>query len=128
MSKDKQRVLARSVYVDPHDLLDSHDFEQVKTELDVLESQCNYEQGEEVKFRVEYGCEYTDVYMDVFRVETDAEYDKRMAKNAKAKEKARLAREKKKEKARQVLLATEEAERAEYARLMKKYGNFGSDS
>jgi len=121
MSKDKQRVLDRSVSVDLYDLFNALDVQQVKEKIDAYESQVNYGQGEVVNFRVEYGYEYTDVYMDVFRVETDTEYNKRMAKNAKAKEKARIAREKKKEKARQVLMATEAQERAEYERLRAKF-------
>ena len=126
MSKDRQRVLDRSEQISLADLFDEMDFQQVHSGLNVLETQVDYGRGEDVKFRVEYGYEYTDVYMDVFRDETDAEYNKRIAKEEAKKEKARLARERQKEKARQVLMESEEAERAEYERLRAKFGSENS--
>jgi hypothetical protein len=121
MSKDRQRVLDRSEQISLADLFDEMDFQQVHSGLNVLETQVDYGRGEDVKFRVEYGYEYTDVYMDVFRDETDAEYNKRIAKEDAAKEKARKARETKKEKARAILMESEAAERAEYERLRAKF-------
>lgn len=121
MGQDRQRVLDRSEQISLADLFDEMDFQQVHSGLNVLETQVDYGRGEDVKFRVEYGYEYTDVYMDVYRDETDAEYNRRLDKEAKAKEKARKARETKKERARKVLMATEAAERAEYERLRAKF-------
>lgn len=121
MSKDRLRVLSRSLEMSLYDLFHGKDFHQVKAELDALEQRVDYGAGETATFRVEYGYEYTDVYMEVFRDETDAEYNKRMDKEAKAKEKVRLARERKKERARQVLMESEAAERAEYERLRAKF-------
>lgn len=124
MSKDRKRVLDRKEYVSLFDLLDGKEFFDVKEGLDRLEQQVDFGSGEEAKFVVEpYGYDGgVELYLEVYRDETDAEYNKRMEKEAKAKEKARLAREKKKEKARQVLMESEAAERAEYERLREKFG------
>ena len=123
MSKDRLRVVDRKEYVSLFDLLDGKEFFDVKEGLDRLEQQVNYGSGEEAKFVVEpYGYDGgVELYLEVYRDETDAEYNKRMEKEAKAKEKARLAREKKKERARQMLMATEAAEREEYERLRAKF-------
>lgn len=124
MSKERLRVTDRSEYVDLHDLLDGNDFADVKAELDILEAKVDYSRGQTAKFRTElYGYDGgVELYFDVFRDETDAEYNKRQAKEAAAKEKSRLARERKKAKAREVLMATEAQERAEYERLREKFG------
>ena len=123
MSKDRQRVVDRREYISLFDLLDGKEFFDVKEGLDKLEKQIAYERGEEAKFVVEpYGYDGgVELYLEVYRDETDAEYNKRMEKAAKAKEKARLAREKKKEAARKVLMESEAAERAEYERLRAKF-------
>lgn len=123
MSKDKVRVLDRKEYVSIYDLLDGRDFTDVKAELDRLEAKVQYGQGEEAKFEVEgYGYDGgVELYLNIYRDETDAEYDRRSAKEAAAKEKARLARERKKERARKTLMESEAAERAEYERLRAKF-------
>ena len=123
MSKDRQRVVDRREYVSLFDLLDGKEFFDVKEGLDKLEKQIAYERGEEAKFVVEpYGYDGgVELYLEVYRDETDAEYDRRLDKEAKAKEKARKARETKKERARQMLMATEAAEREEYERLRAKF-------
>lgn len=123
MSKDKLRVLDRKEYVSIYDLLDGRDFTDVKAELDRLEAKVQYGQGEEAKFEVEgYGYDGgVELYLNIYRDETDAEYDRRSAKEAAAKEKARLARERKKERARKTLMESEAAERAEYERLRAKF-------
>lgn len=120
MVQDRQRVLSRSIELDLWDVFHDRNIDDAKARLDALHK-VDYGCGEDAKFRVEYGYEYTSVYMEVYRDETDAEYDKRMAKNAAAKEKARLQREKKKERARKVLMESEAAERAEYERLRAKF-------
>ena len=121
MSKDRQRVLSRSIELDLWDVFHNRNIDDAKARLDAVH-EVDYGCGEDAKFRVEYGYEYTSVYMEVYRDETDAEYNKRKGKEAAAKEKARLARERKKEKARQVLMASEAQERAEYERLREKFG------
>lgn len=123
MSKERLRVVARKEYASLYDLLDGEDFAGVKAALDKLEAQVDYGRGEDAKFVVEgYGYDGgVELYLEIYRDETDAEYNKRMAKNAAAKEKARLAREKKKEAARKVLMENEAAERAEYERLRAKF-------
>ena len=123
MSKDRQRVVDRKEYVSLFDLLDGRDFFSVKEELDRLEQQVNYGSGEEAKFVVEpYGYDGgVELYLEVYRDETDAEYNRRLDKEAKAKEKARKARETKKERARKELMESEAAERAEYERLRAKF-------
>lgn len=123
MSKEKLRVLDRREYVCLLDLLDGKDFFDVKADLDKVEKKVNYGRGETAKFVIEhYGYDGgVELYLEVYRDETDAEYNKRLAKDAAAKEKARLAREKKKERARQVLMENEAAERAEYERLRAKF-------
>lgn len=125
MSKDRQRVVDRKEWVSLFDLLDGRDFFNVKEELDKLEKQIAYERGEEAKFAVEpYGYDGgVELYLEITRDETDAEYTKRLDKEAKAKEKARKARETKKERARKVLMESEAAERAEYERLRAKFEN-----
>lgn len=125
MSKDRQRVVDRKEWVSLFDLLDGRDFFNVKEELDKLEKQIAYERGEEAKFVVEpYGYDGgVELYLEITRDETDAEYTKRLDKEAKAKEKARKARETKKERARKVLMESEAAERAEYERLRAKFEN-----
>lgn len=124
MSKERLRVVDRREYVSLFDLLDEGDFFDVKEKLDKLEATVDYGGGEEAKFKVEpYGYDGgVELYMEIYRDETDAEYDKRMEKTAKAKEKARKARETKKERARKVLMESEAAERAEYERLREKFG------
>ena len=121
MSKDRQRVVDRKEYVSLFDLLDGRDFFSVKEELDRLEQQVNYGSGEEAKFVVEpYGYDGgVELYLEVYRDETDAEYNRRLDKEAKAK--ARKARETKKERARKELMESEAAERAEYERLRAKF-------
>lgn len=120
MSKDRQRVLSRSIELDLWDVFHNRNIDDAKAQLDAVHK-VDYGFGEDAKFRVEYGYEYTSVYMDVFRDETDAEYDKRKDKEAAAKEKSRIQREKKKEKARAILMESEAAERAEYERLRAKF-------
>ena len=124
MARDRLRVIDRSECVSLWELFDDRDFTDVKAELDKLESKVQYGQGETVNFRIEpYGYDGgVELYFDVYRDETDAEYNKRVAKEEAAKEKSRLARERKKEKARQVLMESEAAERAEYERLRAKFG------
>lgn len=121
--RDRLRLVDRSEYVSMFDTFDGEDFFSVKEKLDKLESLVAYGKGEEGKFRIEcYGYDGgMELYLDIYRDESDAEYNKRMAKLDAAKEKARLAREKKKEKARQILMATEELERQEYLRLKEKF-------
>ena len=128
MSKERLRVVDRKEYVSLFDFLDGKEFFDVKEELDRLEQQVNYGLGEAAKFKVEpYGYDGgVELYLEVYRDETDAEYNKRQDKEAKAKEKARKARETKKERARQVLMESEAAERAEYERLRAKFGSENS--
>lgn len=121
MSKDKLRVLDRKEYVSIYDLLGGRDFTDVKAELDRLEAKVQYGQGEEAKFEVDGYDGGVELYLNIYRDETDAEYDRRSAKEAAAKEKARLARERKKERARKTLMESEAAERAEYERLRAKF-------
>lgn len=122
MSKDRQRVVARKEYVSLFDLLDGKEFFDVKEGLDKLEKKIAYERGEEAKFVVEPCYDGgVELHLEVSRDETDTEYNKRIAKEAAAKEKARKARETKKERARAVLMESEAAERAEYERLRAKF-------
>lgn len=123
MSKDRMRVLTRSYDVSLWDLFDERDFTSVKAELDKLEASVQYGHGETANFRIEpYGYDGGfDLRLDIYRDETDAEYEARLAKEEAKKEKARLARERKMEKARQVLMENEAAERAEYERLRAKF-------
>lgn len=120
---NKQRVIDRTLDVSLWDLFDGEDFFDVRAKLDKLEAGIQYGNGEEAKFRIEpYGYDGgVELCLDVFRDETDAEYEKRMEKDAKAREKARALREKKLAMARAVLMETEEAERAEFLRLKAKF-------
>lgn len=122
-SASRLRVVDRKEYISIFDIFDGNNFFDVKEALDKLEALVAYGQGEEAKFNVEpYGYDGgVELYMEIYRDETDAEYNNRMEKNAKTKEKARLAREKKKEAARKVLMESEAAERAEYERLRVKF-------
>lgn len=70
---------------------------------------CGYDGGMEVEFHI-------------FRLETDKEFESRIAQEEKKKEKQRLAKEKQKEKARKVLLENELEEKKEYERLKAKFG------
>lgn len=121
MGKERKRVLDRSFDVSLYDIFDGRQIDEVLAELHALDSKVDYGRGYTAKFRVETGYEYTDVYMDVYRDETNKEYDARMLREAKAKEKAQKARETKKEKARQELYRKEADERAEYERLRAKF-------
>lgn len=123
MSKDRLRVVDRKEYVSLWDFIHDNDVDTVKAEIDKLGNMVNYGQGETAKFVVEgYGYDGgVEVYFEISRDENDYEYNKRMEQNARAKEKARVAREKKKEAARKVLMETEAAERAEYERLRSKF-------
>lgn len=122
MSKDRKIIRDRSEQICLSDLFDGCNFEQVKERLDEIENSVDYKKGHNAQFRVEWGYETTDVYLDVWRDENDKEYKERLAYEEKLREKARLAREKKKERARKVLADTEEAERAEFERLKAKFG------
>lgn len=122
MSKDRKTIRDRSEQIYLSDLFDGCNFEQVKAGLDEIENSVAYKKGHTAQFRVEWGYETTDVYLDVYREENDKEYKERLTYEEKLREKARLAREKKKERARKVLADTEEAERAEFERLKAKFG------
>lgn len=122
--KDKLRVLDRREYISIFDLLDGEDFAGVKFNLDVIEKLVDYGKGETANFVVEpYGYDGgIEAYLMIERDETDAELAKRVAATEKAKEKARLQKQKKEEAARKVLMDTEEKERQEYERLRAKFG------
>ena len=120
MSKEKQIVLDRSEYVSLDSMFDQCDFDEVRAYLDALER--ILKAGETGRFRVEWSYESTDVYLDVYREETDKEFALRLLQEEKAREKKRLAKEKKLERARAALAESEEQERAEYERLRAKFG------
>lgn len=122
MGKTRKRVLDRSFDLDLNDIFDGRQIDDVIAELQALDSKVDYGRGNDAKFRVEYGYESTSVYMDVYRDETQKEFDARMLREERAKEKARKARETKLEKARQQLYQKEADERAEYERLKEKFG------
>jgi hypothetical protein len=124
MTKERLRVVDRREDVGLWGLFDDNDFTAVKTELDKLESTVQYGQGEVARFCIEpYGYDGgVELHLYIYRDETDAEYEARLAKEEAKKEKARLASERKKDKARQVLMESEAAERAEYERLRAKFG------
>ena len=121
MGRERKRVLDRSFEVSLYDVFDGSQIDQVIAELRALDSRVDYGRGYDAKFRVEVGYEYTEVYMDVYRDETDKEYEARMLREEKAREKARKAREAKQEKARKELYQKEADERAEYERLRTKF-------
>ena len=121
MSKEKQIVLDRSEYVSLDSMFDQCDFDEVRAYLDALER--ILKAGETGRFRVEWSYESTDVYLDVYREETDKEFALRLLQEEKAREKKRLAKEKKLERARAALAESEELERAEYERLRAKFGD-----
>ncbi len=122
MGKMRKRVLDRSFDVNLGDIFDGRQISDIIAELQALDSKVDYGRGNDAKFRVEYGYEYTSVYMDVFRDETQKEFDARMLREERAKEKARKARETKLEKARKQLYQKEADERAEYERLKETFG------
>ena len=122
MGKTRKRVLDRSFDLDLNDIFDGRQIDDVIAELQALDSKVDYGRSCDAKFRVEYGYESTSVYMDVYRDETQKEFDARMLREERAKEKARKARETKLEKARQQLYQKEADERAEYERLKEKFG------
>ena len=121
MGRERKRVLDRSFEVSLYDVFDGSQIDQVIAELRALDSRVDYGRGYDAKFRVEVGYEYTEVYMDVYRDETDKEYEARMLREEKTREKARKAREAKQEKARKELYQKEADERAEYERLRAKF-------
>jgi len=124
MGKERLRVLDRRIYVDIWDLFYGRTIDDVKSKLDAIHI-VDYGRAEDAKFVVEYvGYEgVQEVTIEVYRDETDSEYNKRIAKEAAEKERKRIASEKKKEKARQALMESEAAERAEYERLKAKFSN-----
>lgn len=117
----KLRVLDRSIELDLGDVFDDNSVHEVIVQLRALESKVDHGRGDTSSFRVAYGYEYTDVFMDVYRDETAAEYEARMLHEEKIKERSRKTRETKAAKARAILMATEEQERAEFERLKAKY-------
>ena len=121
MGRERKRVLDRSFEVSLFDLFDGTQIDEVIAELRALDSRVDYGRGYDAKFRIESGYEYTEVSMDVYRDETDKEYEARMLREEKAREKARKAREAKQEKARKELYQKEADERAEYERLRAKF-------
>ncbi len=122
----KKRVLERRDAVDVIGLFDRCSFDDVLAELHSM-AHCYEEEiftyDKDVKFEIEhYGYDGgMELYVRVERWETDAEYAKRQAKEAAAKEKARRARETKEARAREVLYKKEADERAEYERLRAKF-------
>lgn len=120
---NRLRLVDRSIEVDLWDVFHDKTIDVIKAELDAWLRHVDYGYGEDAKFRIDlYGYDGgIELYLDVYRDETDTEYDKRIAKEAAIKEKARKARETKKEKARRVLMESEAAERAEYERLRAKF-------
>lgn len=81
--------------------------------------------GDVSRFRVERDCDGMQcVYFDVYRQETDKEFNTRLEKEARQKERSKLAREKKKQSELKAKEQTEAAERAEFERLKKKFGSY----
>lgn len=79
--------------------------------------------GDVSRFRVERDFDGMQcVYFDVYRQETDKELTNRLEKQARQKERNKLAREKKKQAELKVKEQTEAAERAEFERLKQKFG------
>lgn len=124
MGKERLRVIDRSIYLSLWDIFEGRNIVDVKAKLDVLH-EVDYGRGEDATFQIKpYGYDGgVELYLDVYRDETDSEYNKRIAKEAAEKERKRIASEKKKEKARQALMESEAAERAEYERLKAKFSN-----
>lgn len=118
---DKLRVLDRWSIVDLEDLFHGNSVEQVSAKLWALESTIDYGKGEDAEFEVD-SYDPIEVFLYVFRDETDAEYQERKMREEKAQEKARKSRETKAAKARAILMAAEEQERADFERLKAKYG------
>ena len=122
----KKRVLDRRDQIDIVDLFDGRSLDDVildlQSRLHAYEEEI-FTHDKEMKFEVEhYGYDGgMELYVRVQRWETDKEYDRRVAKEWAAKEKARKARETKKQRARQELFAKEADERAEYERLRAKF-------
>jgi len=122
----KKRVLERRDAVDILGLFDRCSFDDVLAELHSM-AHCYEEEifthDKDVRFEIEHW-DYDggmSLYVRVMRWETDKEYDKRVAKEWAAKEKARRARETKKARARELLYKKEADERAEYERLRAKF-------
>ena len=124
----KKRVLDRRDHVDIFDLFGERSLDDVIIDLQSMLHRYEEEiftHDKEMKFEIEhYGYDGgLEVYVRVMRWETDKEYDKRVAKEWAAKEKARKARETKKARARELLYKKEADERAEYERLRAKFGD-----
>lgn len=123
----KKRVLDSREQVYIHDLFDGRAIDKV-----IIDLQCmlhRYEEeiftyDKEVRFETEeYGHDGgTNLYVRVDRWETDQEYQKRLAREQVAKDKAKRAREAKKAKALAVAVASEEEERALFEKLKTKFG------
>lgn len=118
------RVLEQSISIDLRDLLDGETLDSVQTKLSAMMHEYEQERvdlDKEFRFSVEQHYDDLSVYLNKYRWETDAEFEKRRERSRRAREAAAKKREAEKEKARQKLFDTEQAERAEFERLKRKF-------
>lgn len=91
--------------------------------LSLEEFKKKLKEGERGELSVDY-CGHDggmEVELHIYRMETDKEFKERLSKEEKDRQKAKLAREKQKEKARKILMENELEEKKEYERLKAKF-------
>jgi transcription elongation factor Elf1 len=121
--RERQRVVDRTINVDLDTIFDRCGIADVVESILAMRPQIQYGAGEIEKFRVDADYDSFSVYMDVYRDETDAEMDKRIAKEEQFLQRQAAARERQREAARKKQMKTEDDERAEYERLRAKFGS-----
>ena len=125
-TEKRNQVLDRSDSVDITCLIDDNSLDEAICRLtslrDTYKEECTT-LNRTTKFNFDhYGYDGGfDAYIDVWREENDIEYNARIAHEEQIKKNKREAEQKKKDKARAILLATEAEERALLAQLQEKY-------
>jgi hypothetical protein len=99
----------------------TYDFANTLEELCLLFTNLKERFGPAAKVCVDWRYDDCDIYIEYERPETDAEMNKRLATEKKKRERAKVLREKKMAKAREVLFQKEADERRLYEELKAKF-------
>lgn len=118
---EKLEVFARSESLYLMDAFDKKTIDEAILSLEEFKKKLK--EGERGELSVDY-CGHDggmEVELHIYRMETDKEFKERLSKEEKDRQKAKLAREKQKEKARKILMENELEEKKEYERLKAKF-------
>lgn len=117
----KKSVYVRAIEIDLDDLFSGKTTDEVISTLQTFDSQVEYDKGYYAKFIVTSGYDYFGVELRVYRDETDEEYQKRVLKEEKQKERNMIMQAVKRQNILHQLYKKENDERKEYERLKRKF-------